>query len=382
MLENLVWDAKVKVGSHQYCKLFQEKHEVLWLALPLNILSFMCAGLTKHERFKQWNNGRVVKENEHLFSWCPFGAIPYRNNLGFRSRLAADLSITSCFPSIKSVLEKNKFDDPDLVWISDPRYFPLLKYLKYKVLIYRCVDAFSHFDNIPESVNGLEEELIKSSDIVFATASSLLERVQKIKQDNIYLLNNGVDLQHFQKQNYLLPEDMKQIAGPTVVFVGALGEWFDTELIAKVASLNLEINYVLIGPVRTAVKNLMGLKNVYLLGPKSYDEVPNYMHFSDVCMIPFKDNDISKNVNPIKLYEYFALGKPCVATKTEEMRKISSPARLTDSPQDFYNKILEALNEKNSNEQLYKEYASQNSWRHRYDFFSKVINVFRSDVKL
>src|SRR3989338_277562 len=115
MLENLVWDAKVKVGSHQYCKLFQEKHEVLWLALPLNILSFMCAGLTKHERFKQWNNGRVVKENEHLFSWCPCGAIPYRNNLVFRSRLAADLSITSCFPSIKSVFEKNKFDDPDLV---------------------------------------------------------------------------------------------------------------------------------------------------------------------------------------------------------------------------------------------------------------------------
>ena len=45
---------------------------------------------------------------------------------------------------------------------------------------------------------------------------------------------------------------------------------------------------------------------------------PGYLRLFDVATIPFRINDITTATSPLKLYEYFAGGKPVVTTPMPE----------------------------------------------------------------
>ena len=60
--------------------------------------------------------------------------------------------------------------------------------------------------------------------------------------------------------------------------------------------------------------------NVHLLGRKAYADLPPYMKRFDVGLIPFRLNELTRNVNPIKLREYFSAGLPVVSSDIPEVR--------------------------------------------------------------
>jgi glycosyltransferase involved in cell wall biosynthesis len=53
---------------------------------------------------------------------------------------------------------------------------------------------------------------------------------------------------------------------------------------------------------------------IKLLDWKPYDDLPRYICASDICILPADNNEIMKNIVPIKMYEYMAMGKPVIAT--------------------------------------------------------------------
>jgi glycosyltransferase involved in cell wall biosynthesis len=52
-----------------------------------------------------------------------------------------------------------------------------------------------------------------------------------------------------------------------------------------------------------------------LLEWQPYENVPQYIASSDVCLLPSYNNEIMRNIVPIKVYEYMACGKPVITTK-------------------------------------------------------------------
>ena len=52
--------------------------------------------------------------------------------------------------------------------------------------------------------------------------------------------------------------------------------------------------------------------NITWLDHKSYDELPYYLSWFDKCFLPFKDSELTKYVNPCKLWEYMASGKEII----------------------------------------------------------------------
>jgi hypothetical protein len=49
-------------------------------------------------------------------------------------------------------------------------------------------------------------------------------------------------------------------------------------------------------------------------------------------MIPFRINEITEAVSPIKLFEYMALGRPIVTTDMAESRKYRSGHKNAEIP--------------------------------------------------
>jgi glycosyltransferase involved in cell wall biosynthesis len=54
---------------------------------------------------------------------------------------------------------------------------------------------------------------------------------------------------------------------------------------------------------------------ILLAGWQPYRELPRYVAAADICLLPAYQNDIMRDIVPIKVYEYMAAGKPVIATR-------------------------------------------------------------------
>jgi glycosyltransferase involved in cell wall biosynthesis len=52
-----------------------------------------------------------------------------------------------------------------------------------------------------------------------------------------------------------------------------------------------------------------------LAGKRPFGEIPGLVAAADVCILPAYDNEIMRDIVPIKMYEYMAMGKPVIATR-------------------------------------------------------------------
>jgi glycosyltransferase involved in cell wall biosynthesis len=103
---------------------------------------------------------------------------------------------------------------------------------------------------------------------------------------------------------------------------------------------------VLIGPVENSnlLKNLVKLKNAYYLGSVPYQELPEFIKKFDVCMIPHMVNKLTASMNPLKLFEFLATGKPIVSTNIGGVDQFLDIIFVAQSEEDFIQKLQKALN--------------------------------------
>lgn len=376
MGENLVFDASVKVGSHHYARLFSKDFNVLWLSLPWNLFLYLRYG-KKGERYQQWNNGSL-RETENISVWSPFTLFPYRDNFGFRSLKNIARTLKYTIPGLKKILKKAGFEKCDILWLTDPRMMYLTELVTYKVLVYRCVDDLSHFSGIPQNILEAEKQLVKKSDVVFATAETLKKRLETYGKE-IHDLPNAVDYEYFTNYPAIHTSFSLEYFEKIVLYVGTIGEWFDLDFVAYCAKKRPNYTFILLGPVRTNAGILSNLDNVMMPGAVPYHEVPAYMKMSDVGIIPFKMNELVNAVNPLKIYEYFASGLPVLASKAYELQKMNSPALLYETYEEGLSFLDHLMKEGKQDIRQYLKFAEKNSWQARYEKIMSILEPFLKD---
>jgi glycosyltransferase involved in cell wall biosynthesis len=118
--------------------------------------------------------------------------------------------------------------------------------------------------------------------------------------------------------------------GPIVGFFGLISEWVDQDLLIALAralraptpdTRHPTPSLVLIGKADVDVSRLKAELNIHLLGPKPFAELPRYVAFFDVGIIPFAVNELTRAVNPIKLREMLAAGCRVVSTDLPEVER-------------------------------------------------------------
>lgn len=164
--------------------------------------------------------------------------------------------------------------------------------------------------------DGAYYKALDSADYVIASAQRLLQNARKYNK-NVILLPNACDYDFFiQKQR--TPVIYEDINKPIVLYSGAIATWVDVKLLEKCSNEMPEYQFVCIGAEMNDQINKK-LNNLIFLGHQEYKDVPSYVQHADVCIIPFKANQLEvKSCNPIKLWEFFACGKPVVTTAMPE----------------------------------------------------------------
>jgi glycosyltransferase involved in cell wall biosynthesis len=249
---------------------------------------------------------------------------------------------------LSKLLAKYDFRDP-IIYINSPYQLPLLKYFPRSLECYDCMDQYEAFYRLDSRRRQIiiqkEEQVISQVQVAFATSENLAHRISS-RNTNVYLVQNGVNELFLNYANHIhsaSPPDFPLGEGPVIGYIGVVSHWFDINAIRALAERHPDWRFVMLGPVMIKIDLLQNLSNIYFLGIKEYGLLPAYVENFDICIIPFVLNELTKAVNPVKVYEYFALGKTVVASRLPELVKFEDICYLADSSNDFVAKVETAI---------------------------------------
>jgi len=280
---------------------------------------------------------------------------------------------------IRSALRKIR-RGPLQIWSFTPDISYMLNEFKAEKVVYYCVDDhanFSGYDN--EQVLREEADLCRRADLV-VTTSSVLQEAKAPLNPNTMLVTHGVDYDHFSKavtEDLPAPPDIAGIPHPRLGFFGLIRDWVDLDLLADVARMRPDWHIVMIGDADSNVDlgKYRPIPNIHFLGRKPYADLPAYCKQFDFGLIPFKINDLTRAVNPIKLREYLAAGLPVISTPMVEVERYRGVIEIVDAPEAFTTAIdasLAATTQLDRDQRL--EAMSHETWPAKVDNIAARLN--------
>lgn len=199
--------------------------------------------------------------------------------------------------------------------VSTPFWTPVLEQMKFASITYDCLDHISVQAPEPfsETATILENTLLDRADNIVCVSSKLTALMGWKTGKKVHLITNGFPSEYLQ-------ENITYPSHPTAGFCGAMYEWFDVQLIREAALALPDVRFILTGPVRrkSDLDILRRISNIEISPAVPFEQVKKEILRYSVGLIPFKRDTISFFCNPLKAYEYLALGRPVVSTVPSE----------------------------------------------------------------
>ncbi|WP_446897579.1 glycosyltransferase [Clostridium sp. LBM24168] len=258
-------------------------------------------------------------------------------------------------------IDTNVLKKPIILWCSHPENVTRINKIYHDYIIFDIIDDYSHEF---ESWKVHLKDMLRKADIVFTTSEKLYDKFST-RYRKVYIIKNGLDIGNFSLDKKSIPDDLpkgKKIIG----YIGAVASWIDWKLIEYISNNSYYI--VFVGPIIGNVSLNFNKNNVYFLGEKKYWELPFYINNFNCCIIPFKVNEMTNSCNPIKLYEYLALGKPVVSTDIHELSKFRKLCYVSKDNTEFIINLNRAINDNNVEAAVARRrFSLNNSWDKRID---------------
>lgn len=174
-------------------------------------------------------------------------------------------------------------------------------------------------DNFPAFYRGLSKismrarlhAVCRRATDVYCSSTRIAEDIGRIRTDAVVVLN-GYRTHH-------LPEPSSVEQRRYIGYVGSIAEWFDWPLVCALAASLPEVTIRLVGPEFVSRPSDLPA-NIEFLGERPQPEIASLVREFAVGLIPFKVNELTEGVDPIKYYEYRSMGLPVWSTAFGEMR--------------------------------------------------------------
>ncbi|MCL6611468.1 MAG: glycosyltransferase [Peptococcaceae bacterium] len=326
-------------------------------------------------KWRLWTRGARA-QNGNIYLYSPPVVLPFGNLFPRVNRLNQRWLLIF----VGKIARRLGFKRP-LVWTYLPNSLVLARGLDPGLLIYDCVDEHSEFTGLidREAVLSMERELLGGCDLVFTTARELYE-AKKPYARNIHLVPNAADTGHFalaDREETPVPPDVAGLPRPLLGFVGVIHHWIDLDLIEYLARKRPDWSVAMIGPVGAGVSvdRLKDLPNVHFLGRRDRKELPGYLKAFDVCLNPFRKNELTDRVNPLKIYEYLASGRPVVSVDMPGVTEFRDVIEIAGDYEGFLRAVERALEEESAGRKRRRMEAAQgHSWEKRLERMLELID--------
>ena len=286
------------------------------------------------------------------------------------SSLAGRVNRWSVGRQIRQRMAQLQIERP-IFWTSLPTAVDVVGELGEVAVVYYAGDDFSALAGVDhEPVARMEERLISRADLVLAASPQIAARFPSKKA---VVVPHGVDHSLFSSPTAPADEIVTRNGKPIAGFYGSLDEWFDTELVTKLAGRMPDWHFMLIGKVKTDLSSLGALPNVEILGPRAHSNLPRYAQHWQASLLPFRDTAQIRACNPLKLREYLAAGRPVISTRYPAAETYHDVVNLADGCAGFEAALRHSV--KDTSEAVSKRRArvSLETWECRAETVHKLL---------
>lgn len=232
-------------------------------------------------------------------------------------------------------------------------------------IVYDCNTNYDHAELEPH-IPKLHRLLVKKSSLVISSSRLLLKELKKLKPLKTKLVSNGCDYEHFAKASVkkdTCSAGLCWIRKPVIGYIGSCDSRIDAALVEKVALAYPKASIVMIGKIDNPTLLNVGerLPNVFLLGEKPYEKLPEYLSTIDVCFFPLNKN--STNYLPIVICEALASGRPIISTNSFDRMQYKNIIQTAYSDKNYLKLLKKTINKLTviSSKQR-RNYASSLKW--------------------
>jgi glycosyltransferase involved in cell wall biosynthesis len=318
---------------------------------------------------------REVRPN--VFTYRPsYPYVPFN----MRSGVSASLNSSLYRAELRALLRKFGVTKPWL-WAFFAQSLSVLK-LDFEYVIYDCADDYPPYFPHPVEkrfVQEIDQSLCRSADLVFVGSEPLRQKKAPFNRQT-YIVNHAADISHFAKAAdpaTVVPADLESIPHPRIGFVGMMdGIRFDVDIIRRLSD-NPEYQVVIVGDFVGELKvALPSRKNIHLLGMKPVAQLPSYLKGLDVCLMPYRVNEATRYIYPLKLHEYMATGLPIVSTDIPAVDSFRSLIYVAENTDEFIRLTARALEENDdktaaARRRTAQEHTWENHVQHKIDLIHR-----------
>ncbi|GGE13921.1 glycosyl transferase [Polymorphobacter glacialis] len=210
---------------------------------------------------------------------------------------------------------------PLYLWFYTPMALAFARDISADLILFDKMDELSAFDFAPPELHAAEADLMARADLVF-TGGASLQRVAEGRNPEVHCFPSSIDAAHFGQARTAGPADphLENIPHPRIGFFGVIDERIDQPLIAAVAALRPDWQFIMIGPTaKIDPAQLPNAPNIHWLGMRGYAELPSYMAHWDLGWMPFARNSATRFISPTKTPEFLAAGLPLMSTSITDV---------------------------------------------------------------
>ena len=272
-------------------------------------------------------------------------------------------------------------------WFSHPIIYNQIKRVlpNHSVIVYDCMDDHLEFPSVKRNKKQLtelfesEKNLVNIADTLIFSAEHLKDIViSRYKSARDYsVINNAVSKEFIWplRDKDLISQDFTKYDNHfKLVYTGTISAWFDFDLILESLKTFPNIVYFLAGPAEI---NIPSHERIIYLGPVSHTKIKSLFGISDALVMPFRDNDLVRSVNPVKIYEYIAGCKLSIILKYPETDKFRDFVYLFSTTEEYLtliSRLIEGILQMKKTSEECVAFCCQNTWDERIKEIIQILD--------
>ena len=382
-VSNTTWEGFYTKSTVQIMSLLAKRNTVLFVEYPFTLKDLLSTLLGKGRAPVSRMLGlkkRLIVEHSNFDTIVHHLVIPPILPVEFikiepiyKLLLKLNSYIYAC--SVRRALRKLNMENPVCINAYNAIYGRnLAGRLNEKLNLYYCYDG-PNTGRYGQRAVIADQGFAKQADGVIVTSEFLANTLKEFNPE-MHIVKNGVDFRVFNqaaKTGLNNAERRKKVG-----YIGSLDQRFDIDTVEYSVQQLPGYDFEFIGELmnKTIELRLSGYPNVKFSPPVKPNEVPALLNKCDVALIPYICDEYSKNIYPLKINEYLAVGVPVVLTSFADLPEFNEIVSFTSGKESFCKAIVHET-ETDSLESIKKriEFAEKNSWENRAELFENIINL-------
>lgn len=265
-----------------------------------------------------------------------------------------------------------------------------IAFVYYLIDVLHTLIPFKPFQPVAQVI---EKEILKNADVVIALNSKFKDYLLTMgaNPSRTYVVTAGIDFGRFKagidgseiRKQYGIQSD-----DSVLFFMGHMdsirGLKEATSEFIRLIDGHPNLKFLIVGegelyPELAEIREQYDMKNhIILTGKQPHERIPEFLAAADICLLPFNLNNVTKEIVPIKIYEYMASGKPVIATELPGVMKEFGEGHgviYVDKPEDVIKKAIELV-ENGSIEtegRIARRFVEKYDWDDIVDTFEEIL---------